>query len=495
MLANVQARSGRATGAARRADRAAARRWREVRLRGLMGGVELAPPAEGLRWGRRGLRGGGRARRAAAPARRRGRPDAAADHHRAGARADRRRPGRGDRGADREVSAREVADAAGASAWIGARRRAGESGRRRSATAIREAGQWRVIRDLDAAGPEGKLAPERHSAVVSFASNDYLGLAAAPAGASRPRAAALDRWGAGAGAARLIVGSRPVHAELEAELASWKGAERGAALPDRLRRQPRRARDVRRARRCSSAPTSSTTRRSSTAAGSPGREVAVYPPRAISTHLDCAAARRGRPALVVSDTVFSMDGDSRRSTSWPTCAPRHGALLVLDEAHAVLGPHPELAGVEALRVGTLSKTLGAARRVRRRAAAADRAPAQPRPLVHLHHRSTPADAAAALAALTDRPLGGGRGAPRAPARPRRAAAPGHPSPIMPVVIGEPRARSPRPRRCSSRAFWCRRSVRPPCPPGSSRLRVALSAAHTDDQVAGLAAALAEIPPS
>ncbi|MDQ6853483.1 MAG: aminotransferase class I/II-fold pyridoxal phosphate-dependent enzyme, partial [Actinomycetota bacterium] len=89
---------------------------------------------------------------------------------------------------------------------------------------IRSAGRWREPRDLDAAGPEGKLAPDGRP-VVSFASNDYLGLTQHPAVVAAAHVA-LDRWGTGAGSARLIVGSRPVHAELEAALADWKRTER-----------------------------------------------------------------------------------------------------------------------------------------------------------------------------------------------------------------------------------------------------------------------------
>ena len=94
---------------------------------------------------------------------------------------------------------------------------------------IHAAGQWREPRDLDAAGPEGKLAPDGRP-VVSFASNDYLGLTQHPAVVAAAHAA-LDRWGAGSGSARLIVGSRPVHSELEAALADWKGTERAVLFP------------------------------------------------------------------------------------------------------------------------------------------------------------------------------------------------------------------------------------------------------------------------
>ena len=73
---------------------------------------------------------------------------------------------------------------------------------------IDAAGRWRATRDLDAAGPAGHLVDGgRSRAVVSFASNDYLGLTQHPSVVAAAHAA-LDRWGAGAGAARLIVGSR-----------------------------------------------------------------------------------------------------------------------------------------------------------------------------------------------------------------------------------------------------------------------------------------------
>jgi 7-keto-8-aminopelargonate synthetase-like enzyme len=72
---------------------------------------------------------------------------------------------------------------------------------------VRTAGQWRAPRDLDAHGPEGKLDGRP---VVSFASNDYLGLSQHHAVLAAAHAA-IDRWGTGAGSARLIVGSRPVH--------------------------------------------------------------------------------------------------------------------------------------------------------------------------------------------------------------------------------------------------------------------------------------------
>src|SRR5207302_10439249 len=141
----------------------------------------------------------------------------------------------------------------------------------------------------------------------SYASDDYLGLSQHPAVVAAARDP-LARWGAGAGAARLIVGSRPVHSELEGELAAWKSAERALVFPTGF---------------AANLGVLSTF-------GGPGvlvcsdelnhasiidgcrlgrGEVAVYPHRdmaALDRLLSTASASRG---LVVTDTVFSMDGD------------------------------------------------------------------------------------------------------------------------------------------------------------------------------------------
>ena len=94
--------------------------------------------------------------------------------------------------------------------------------------AIRDAGRWRVTRELVTTGPVTGELDGRD--VVTFASNDYLGLTHHPRVVAAAHAA-LDRWGTGTGASRLIVGTRPLHAELEAELAAWKGAEAALLFP------------------------------------------------------------------------------------------------------------------------------------------------------------------------------------------------------------------------------------------------------------------------
>jgi 8-amino-7-oxononanoate synthase len=353
---------------------------------------------------------------------------------------------------------------------------------------IRERGRWRVVRDFDSDGAVGgRLGDGRE--VVSFAGNDYLGLRVHPAVVSAARAA-LDRWGTGAGAARLLTGSRPVHGELEAALAGWKRAERALLFPTgymanlgvlsalggagtRLLSDERNHASIIDGCRLARA------------------EVAVYP------HGDADAVARllgraGARAVVVTDAVFSMDGDLAPLEELAWLCRRHQALLVVDEAHSALGPEPDLGGAEVLRVGTLSKTLGAVGGF----------VAGPGPLVDLLRNrarpfifttaAPPADAAAALAALAVLRSEEGLALLRRLRGHVERLAPGHPSPILPVQLGDERAALGAAAELE-RAGLLVPAIRPPTvPPGSSRLRVSLSAAHTTAQVEALAGALARL---
>jgi 8-amino-7-oxononanoate synthase len=354
---------------------------------------------------------------------------------------------------------------------------------------IRAAGQWRAPRDLDAAGPEGKLAPDDRP-VVSFASNDYLGLTQHPAVVAAAHAA-LDRWGAGSGSARLIVGSRPVHSELEAALAEWKRTPHAVLFPTGF----------------------AANLGVLTTFGGPGvlvcsdelnhasiidgcrlsrSEVAIYRHTDMEQLDDLLTASTASRALVVSDTVFSMDGDAAPVDALVDICARHGALLVLDEAHAVLGPEPDLDGVDSLRVGTLSKMLGSLGGfVAGPGALTDLIVNRSRPYIFTT-ASTPADAAAALAALGVLRSAEGDALRARLRRHIERVRPGHASPIIPVILGSEA------RTLEAAAMLLERgmlvpAIRPPTvPPGTSRLRVALSAAHTDEQVDSLADALAAL---
>lgn len=361
---------------------------------------------------------------------------------------------------------------------------------------IRSAGQWRAPRDLDAAGPEGKLAPDDRP-VVSFASNDYLGLTQHPAVVAAARTA-LDRWGAGSGSARLIVGSRPVHSDLEAALATWKRTPRAVLFPTGF----------------------AANLGVLTTFGGPGvlvvsdelnhasiidgcrlsRSSVEITRHADPDHVDAVlAASDHARAIVVTDTVFSMDGDVAPVDALATVCAARGALLVLDEAHAVLGPDladlaDRMPHLDLVRVGTLSKTLGSLGGFAATSEPfADLIVNRARSYIFTT-ASTPADAAAAMAAVEVVRSDEGR---RLRARLQRhveRVRVGHPSPIVPIVIGDEAATIAASEALLERGMLVP-AIRPPTvAPGSSRLRVALSAAHTDAQIDALVEGLATIDP-
>jgi 8-amino-7-oxononanoate synthase len=345
----------------------------------------------------------------------------------------------------------------------------------------------RTVIPLDGAGPELRVDGGR--GVVSFASNDYLGLSQHP-DVKAAAVAAVERWGTGAGASRLVVGDRPPHRALEEALADWKHADAALVLPTGY------AANLAVLTALGSTDVLICSDELNHASIVDGCRLARAR-TAVFRHRDVehAAALVGShpgPAIVVTDAVFSMDGDVAPVADLCALCRSTGALLVLDEAHAVLGPEPDLEGVDAIRVGTLSKTLGGIGGF----------VSGPRPFVDLLVSTArpfifttapaPADAAAALAAL-----GVLRSADGAALLARLRAhvdtiAPGHPSPIVPVILGSEAAALEASGRLLDDGFLVP-AIRPPTvAPGTSRLRVTLSAAHTDDQVERLAKALSQL---
>ena len=355
---------------------------------------------------------------------------------------------------------------------------------------IRDADRWRAIRTLDGSLPEATLDGRE---VVSFASNDYLGLATHP-GVARAAHEAIARWGTGSGASRLVVGSRPVHDDLEAELADWKGAEAALLFPTGFA-----ANLAVLAALASSSDvlvvSDELNHASIIDGGRLCRGRVVVARHDDPGHVAELLGAHDGPALVVTDTVFSMDGDEAPIDDLAAVCRDHGALLVLDEAHAVLGPHPDLAdatwaGVDVVRIGTLSKALGSlggfaagSRDV------VDLLVNAARPFIFTT-ASPPGDAAAALAALRIvRSAEGDALVARLRGHVDTVRA-GHPSPIVPMVLGDERRALAASARLLEEGLLVP-AIRPPTvAPGTSRLRVALSAAHTDAQVERLAKALA-----
>lgn len=369
------------------------------------------------------------------------------------------------------------------------------------ARAIRDAGRWRQVQAFDAAGPTGETADGRR--LVSFASNDYLGLTRHPAAVAAAHAA-LDRWGTGSGASRLIVGSRPVHHELEASLAAWRGTDAAVLFPTGFAANL----GTLAALADAEAAVLSDERNHASIidgcrlAAARGARVTVYPHGDLDRLDDLltAVVADGRRPLVVTDTVFSMDGDEAPLRGLVDRCAAHGAALVLDEAHAVLGPDVPAdaeaglaaAGGALVRVGTLSKALGSLGGfVAASRAVVDLLVNRARPFIFTT-APTPADAAAALAAVEV--VRGPEGERLRDTLRRHVArlAPGHPSPILPIVVGGEQAALDAAAALAERGLLVP-AIRPPTvAPGSCRLRVALSAAHTDDQVSELAAALADL---
>ena len=356
--------------------------------------------------------------------------------------------------------------------------------------AIADAGRWRSMRSLADGSVRTRL--EDGSPVVHFASNDYLGLSQHPdvvAAAHR----ALDTYGTGAGASRLIVGHRPVHQELEAALAAWKGTGSALVFPTGFAANLGvLGALVGAGGRHDTVVFSDELNHASIIDGirAARAHACVYPHLDLDRLADGLRTRSRRHAVVVSDAVFSMDGDLAPVDDLARLCAEHDAVLVLDEAHAVLGPDaPAATDCDVVVVGTLSKTLGAVGGY----VAGDRA------LVDLCVNSSrsfifttasaPADTAAALAAV-DIVSGAEGAALRSRLRDNVARLrPGHPSPIVPVVLGTEDAALAAAASLLDQGLLVP-AIRPPTvAEGTCRLRVALSAAHHADDVDRLAAAL------
>lgn len=337
---------------------------------------------------------------------------------------------------------------------------------------------------FDGDGPSGVV---NGANVISFASNDYLGLASHP-DVRHAAHAAIDRFGAGALASRLVVGTRCLHQELEAALAEWKQAEGALVFSSGYMANIGVLTSL---GNDDATVFSDELNHASIIDGcrlAKARTV-IYRHGDLD-HLDQLLARASGRKIVVSETVFSMDGDRVAVAELGQLCVRHRALLVLDEAHDVFGRAADpMPGLEVLRVGTLSKTLGALGGF----------VAGPRPLIDLlinRARTfifttglSPADAAAALAAL------GIYVSPQGDTLRHRLRSsvdqlrPQHPSAILPLVLGSDDAALTAATQLRAAGIHVP-AIRPPTVPvGTARLRIALSAAHTPAMLAQLRRAL------
>ncbi len=368
--------------------------------------------------------------------------------------------------------------------------------------AIREDGLFRRMRTVGSAqGPRVELDGEN---VLLLCSNDYLNLASHP-DVSAAAVAATERWGTGAGASRLISGNMEPHDRLEQHLAAFHGTETallfgsGFLANTGIVAALARRGDVVFSDELNHASIIDGCRLA-------GAETFVYRHRDLE-HLAWGLGRLpGHCGLIVTDGLFSMDGDVAQLGWLRELASRHGAMLMVDDAHAVgaLGPggrgsvaEAGLAGEIDVVVGTLGKSLGSygayacvSRQVR------DLLVNTARPLI-FSTALPPASVAAADAALAIVESDPARiGRLRRNAATLRAALAanglepgGAGAQIMPVAVGDPDRAVAICRRALDAGVYAQ-AIRPPTvPEGTSRLRLTVLADHEPDELTEAAAIL------
>jgi 8-amino-7-oxononanoate synthase len=374
--------------------------------------------------------------------------------------------------------------------------------------AIAGRGQLRALRPA-ALAPGGRLRRGGRE-YLDFSSNDYLGLAQHPLLVERARAWTAE-LGAGAGASRLVTGTSERHLAVEAKIAAFKGTEaallfasgwqaNAAVLPALIRAAPGAAVFTDRLNHAS-------LHHGCAAAG-------VRQIRFRHNDLDDLAkllAGRGAAAparIIVTESVFSMDGDVADMARLVDLARRHDAFLFVDEAHAtgVLGPRG--AGLSAavtasatggvdLAMGTFSKAMGGFGAY----VAGSRLLCDY--LVNacggfIYSTAPPPAVLGAIDAALD--LAPGMDAERAHlaalgARLRAGLAAAGIDPgasatqIVPAIVGDAEAAVALSGRLAERGVIAA-AIRPPTvPPGSSRLRLALRATHGEAEIDELLAAI------
>jgi 8-amino-7-oxononanoate synthase len=230
--------------------------------------------------------------------------------------------------------------------------------------ALRKASLYRRLRLIE--GEQSPVLTVDGQKVLNFCSNNYLGLANHPALCAAAKAA-IDRYGCGSGASRLISGNMALHEELEGKIAEFKGTE--AALVFNSGFQANTGIFSALARK-SDVIVSDALNHASIIDGCrlSGAKIFVY------GHCDLDQLETGlkeSPAtsrkLVVTESLFSMDGDEAPLTEIVALAEKYGAMVMVDEAHATGVFEPNGAGLVAklglgdrvlVQMGTLGKALG-----------------------------------------------------------------------------------------------------------------------------------------
>jgi len=374
---------------------------------------------------------------------------------------------------------------------------------------IAAAGLTRRRRVLES--PCGRTAAVDGKKVLNFASNDYLGLAG-NADIARALADGALEWGAGSGASHLVSGHLAPHETLEQAIAAFTGFPRALTFSTgylaNLAIVPTLA--ARGAMIFSDKLNHASLIDAMQLAKAGGANVQRYP------HCDMAALEKllavseAPNKIIVSDAVFSMDGDLAPLPALFALAERHDAWLVIDDAHGfgVLGPHgrgslahfnlpyhPRL-----LLMGTLGKAAGVGGAFVAGSQTAIETLLQKGRTYIFTTAAPPAIACALAKSLEIIEHGDARRANLfariAQLRDGLAGLPWHLLPsataIQPLLVGENAAVLALSTALWERGLWVP-AIRPPTvPQGTARLRVSVSAAHTADDIAHLIHALKEL---
>jgi 8-amino-7-oxononanoate synthase len=386
---------------------------------------------------------------------------------------------------------------------------------------IQNAGLHRELRRVNT--PQSSRIEIGRTPLLNFSSNDYLGLANHPA-IKEGAALALEKFGAGSGASRLISGSLAPHHDLEEAIADFKNLPRAltfssgyaAALGTICSLIGKE--DVIIIDRLVHASIVDAARLS-------GAKIRVFHHNALDDletklrwadacrKLSFRSARTRPQILIVTESLFSMDGDTAPLKELVAMKNRYGAWLMLDEAHAtgVYGPRrrglAEASGVAdqiEIQMGTLGKALGASGGF----------------IAGSHHlidflvnrarsfifSTAPTPAAAGAAAAAINLLRSNEGERRrqllwshvncfcekagAAGLPLPHQAPG---PILPVSIGEERSATRAAAGLLQSGLFIPAIRYPTVKRGTARLRITLTAAHTRNDLAALLQALQDLP--
>lgn len=343
---------------------------------------------------------------------------------------------------------------------------------------------------------------------LDFSSNDYLGLARDPRLAEAAARAARD-FGSGSGAARLLRGTTPLHEDLERTLAAWKGTESCLLFNTGYQCN---ATVVPALVGPGDAVFSDALNHASLVDGcrmakAQGAHLGVFRHRDLDDlegQLRAWRAQAPGTPLVLTDAIFSMDGDAADLPELVSLCERHQALLLVDEAHAsgLLGPTgaglAEAQGLKGripLLMGTLGKALGSfGAFVACDAALRDHLINTCRGFIFSTALPPPCLGASLEAVRLAQAETWRRTKALALAdRLRRALGqPPQPSAIVPVLVGEDAAAVQMAADLLARGFDVR-AVRPPTvPEGSARLRITTGAHLEEAQLETLIAALEDL---